>query len=58
MIRTLYSREHTTIFPKLGVFLAGPTPPSGEMKIGWRRKIIDVLEKDNRLNPSMTVVAP
>ena len=57
-IRTLFSRKHTTIFPKLGVFLAGPTPPSGQMKQGWRRKVITKLEKDERLNPSMTVVAP
>jgi len=51
MIRILFSREHTTIFPKLGVFLAGPTPPSGEMEKGWRRKVIDELKKDKRLNP-------
>lgn len=58
MIRILFSRDHTTIYPKLGVFLAGPTPPSGEMKLGWRRKIIDALRVDERLDPSMTVVAP
>ncbi len=57
-IRTLYAREHTTILSKLGVFLAGPTPPSGEMNTGWRKKVISSLEADHRLNPTMTVVAP
>lgn len=57
-IRTLFARKHTTVFPKLGVFLAGPTPPNGQMQQGWRRKIMTSLEQDERLNPSMTVVAP
>jgi hypothetical protein len=57
-IRELFSRSHDTIFPKLGVFLAGPTPPNGEMKSGWRRKIISELKKDHRLDPSMIVVSP
>lgn len=57
-IRTLFSRAHTTIFPKLGVFLAGPTPPNGEMLTGWRRKVIEKLEADERLGPAMTVVSP
>lgn len=57
-IRTLFSRNHDTIFPKLGVFLGGPTPPSGEMQNGWRRKIITELKKDTRLDPSMIVVSP
>lgn len=57
-IRTLYSREHTTIFPKLGVFLAGPTPPDGMMENSWRRKVINELKDDHRLNTSMTIVAP
>jgi hypothetical protein len=57
-IRTLFSRNHTTIFPKLGVFLAGPTPPDGNMKNGWRRKVIETLKMNNRLEPSMVVVAP
>lgn len=57
-IRTLFSRKHDTIFPKLGVFLAGPTPPCGEMKHGWRRVIIDKLKSDKRLDPSMIVVSP
>lgn len=57
-IRTLFSRKHDTVFPKLGVFLGGPTPPSGTMKQGWRRKIMEQLEKDERLDPSMIVVAP
>lgn len=57
-IRVLYAREHTTIFPKLGVFLAGPTPPNEEMHGGWRAKVIDTLKNDERLTPSMTVVAP
>ena len=57
-IRALFSRKHTTIFPKLGVFLAGPTPPIGQMQQGWRRKVINTLTKDERLHPSMVVVAP
>jgi len=57
-IRTLFSRKHDTVFPKLGVFLAGPTPPDGEMKNGWRRKIISELKKDEGLNPSMIIVSP
>ena len=57
-IRTLYSRDHHTIFPKLGVFLAGPTPPSGEMQHGWRRKIVDALCSNERLDASMVVVSP
>ncbi len=58
IIRSLFSRKHETVFPKLGVFLAGPTPPSGEMKSGWRRKIVSELKKDHRLDPSMIVVSP
>ena len=57
-IRELFSRSHDTVFPKLGVFLGGPTPSSGEMKTGWRRKIVNELKKDNRLDPSMIVVSP
>jgi len=57
-IRTLFSRKHTTIFPKLGVFLAGPTPPNGKMENSWRRKVIDKLVCDNRLSESMVAVAP
>lgn len=57
-IRSLFSRDHDTVFPKLGVFLGGPTPPSGAMQTGWRRKIIDTLQQDDRLDPSMIVVAP
>lgn len=57
-IRTLYSRKHETVFPKLGVFLGGPTPPDGEMKNGWRRIVVEKLKKDDRLDPSMLVVSP
>ncbi len=58
-IRVLYSRQHQTIFPKLGVFLGGPTPPAGSaMTTGWRRVVISALENDARLKPSMVVVAP
>lgn len=57
-LRVIYAREHTTIFPKLGVFLAGPTPPENQMKQGWRRTVIDRLLADPRLDPSMVVVAP
>ena len=57
-IRTLFSRDHTTVFPKLGVFLAGPTPPDGNMKNSWRRRVMEKLKADQRLNPSMVVVAP
>ncbi len=57
-IRTLFSREHTTVFPRMGVFLAGPTPPNGQMLGGWRRKVIDFLKRDERLHPGMVVVSP
>lgn len=57
-IRELFSRNHDTVFSKLGVFLGGPTPPDGEMKLGWRRKVIQTLKQDNRLDPSMIVVSP
>lgn len=57
-IRKLYSRKHDTVFSKLGVFLGGPTPPSGEMKTGWRRKIVNKLLEDERLDPSMIIVSP
>lgn len=57
-IRALYSRDHDTVFPKLGVFLAGPTPPDGAMKTGWRRKIVDKLSEDDRLNAGMIIVSP
>jgi hypothetical protein len=57
-IRTLFSRSHDTVLSKLGVFLAGPTPPSGEMKSGWRRIVVDRLVKDERLDPRMLVVSP
>lgn len=57
-IRTLFSREHETVLPNLGVFLAGPTPPNGGMTSGWRRVIVDKLLKDERLDPSMLIVSP
>ncbi|WP_338791013.1 nucleoside 2-deoxyribosyltransferase domain-containing protein (plasmid) [Bernardetia sp. Wsw4-3y2] len=57
-IRTLFSRNHDTIFPKLGVFLAGATPSEENLKTGWRRKVIQKLLEDKRLNPSMIVVSP
>ncbi len=57
-IRTLFSRNHDTIFPKLGVFLAGPTPPDGQMQEGWRRVVIEKLHSNQRLDPSMIVVSP
>jgi hypothetical protein len=57
-IRTLFSRDHDTVFPKLGVFLAGPTPPSGKMRSGWRRVVTEALKADQRLHPGMIVVSP
>ncbi len=57
-IRALFSRNHETIFARLGVFLAGPTNLSGEMLNGWRRVIVDQLKSDSRLDPSMIVVSP
>ncbi len=57
-LRVVYAREHATVFPGLGVFLAGPTPPEGEMLSGWRRVVIDKLVADPRLDPRMVVVAP
>ncbi len=57
-LRTLFSRQHDTVFPKLGVFLAGPTPPDGSMASGWRRVVTESLKKDPRLHPGMIVVSP
>jgi hypothetical protein len=57
-IRVLYAREHATVWPGLGVFLAGPTPPEPRMASGWRRVLIDRLLVDLRLDPTMVVVAP
>ena len=57
-IRTLFSRKHDVVFPKLGVFLAGPTPPDGAMASGWRRVITEKLKADKRLDASMIVVSP
>ena len=57
-IRTLFSRKHDTVFPKLGVFLAGPTPPDGAMTTGWRRVVTEKLKADKRLDASMIVVSP
>lgn len=57
-IRALFSRNHETIFARQGVFLAGPTPPSGRMRSGWRRKIIEELRADPRLDAGMVVVSP
>ena len=57
-IRTLFSRSHDTIFPKMGVFLAGPTPANGKMQQGWRRVVIEKLKQDQRLSTAMIVVAP
>ena len=57
-IRTLFSRNHTTVFPRLGVFLAGPTPPDGKMGNSWRRIIINELENNHRLDTAMVVVSP
>lgn len=57
-IRTLFSREHTLVYPKLGVFLGGPTPPNDEMIDGWRRIVVEKLLKDERLDPSMLIVSP
>ncbi len=52
-IRSLFSRNHDTVLPKLGVFLAGPTPPDGEMQIGWRRVVMEALKEDKRLDASI-----
>ena len=57
-IRTLFARQHDTVLPKLGVFLAGPTPSEGKMLSGWRRVLIEQLKQDSRLNASMIVVSP
>jgi hypothetical protein len=57
-IRILYSREHATVFPGLGVFLAGPTPADGAMERSWRRVLAQRLRADPRLDPKMIVVLP
>ncbi len=58
LMRTLFSRNHAAIYPNKGVFLAGPTPPDGEMLTGWRRQIIDILNTDYELDGDTTVVVP
>lgn len=57
-IRSLFSRNHDLIYPGLGVFLGGASPPDAKMKDGWRRKIISALKQDKRLNPKMILVSP
>lgn len=57
-IRTLFSRNHDTVFPKPRVFLAGLTPPNAEMQQGWCRVVMDKLLADKCLIPSTLVVSP
>ena len=57
-MRTLFSRKHATIYPGKGIFLAGPTPPNGEMTSGWRRVVIEKLSRDSRLTDDHIVVSP
>lgn len=57
-IRVLFSRKHDVVVPKMGVFLAGPTPPDGDMLNGWRRVIINDLINTTVLNSGMIVVSP
>jgi len=57
-LRTLYSRKHATVYPGKGVFLAGPTPPNGEMVSGWRRPVIDRLAREFEDEHDYIVVAP
>jgi hypothetical protein len=57
-IRMLHAREHATVFPGLGVFLAGPTPADGAMEKSWRRVLMQRLCADRRLDPTMIVVSP
>jgi len=56
-MKILFAREHITIYPKRSVFLAGPTPPDGNMIGGWRRIVIEQLEQRN-LDDTYTVVIP
>lgn len=57
-IRTLFSRKHDTVLPGQGVFLAGPTPPGGDMLTGWRRVVNEKLKTNKKLNAGMIVVSP
>lgn len=57
-MKTLFARNHCTIYPNRSVFLAGPTPPDGTMRDGWRRAVIERLEHDYQLPGSVAVVAP
>ena len=57
-IRTLFSRKHDLAIPKLSVFLAGPTPYDGRMTNGWRRKVVQELQKNELLDYNCLVVSP
>jgi hypothetical protein len=57
-LRCLFARDDDTVYPKQGVFLGGASPPDGEMKNGWRRKLIAKLKEDARLDADMLLVAP
>lgn len=57
-MRTLFARTHATIYPEKGLFLAGPTPPSGEMLGGWRRELIRELLSKYEIDDECIVVSP
>jgi len=57
-LRTLFARKHATIYPGKGVFLAGPTPPDGNMANSWRRRVICGLNKKFESDDDVIVVSP
>ena len=56
-MKILFAREHVTVYPNRSVFLAGPTPPDGNMVSGWRRSVIEQLQSHD-LDDTYTVVIP
>ncbi|MEM7247480.1 MAG: nucleoside 2-deoxyribosyltransferase domain-containing protein [Acidobacteriota bacterium] len=57
-MRVLFARQHATIYPGKGIFLAGPTPPDGAMPEGWRRELLERLDARHGLSDDVTVVVP
>jgi hypothetical protein len=57
-MRVLFARNHTTVYPRKGVFLAGPTPGDGTMLTSWRRTVIAELESRFAIDDENVVVLP
>ncbi len=57
-MRTLFSRSHATVYPSQGVFLAGPTSPSGQMLSSWRREVVNQLMERYKISDDSVIVSP